>query len=196
MSDIMFMILIVAFVQTLSVDGQSSFGSYEDNGTDFMAEMQNTILYEIRNVKNQVLICNDKCPNISDILAQHLTNITQTLQSLSSRVEAVDRNARNGSELCSGIKFKANSSEVEALLSRQLSNITQAFQSVNNRLNVLEQNVRNGSERSDGLGLKFQNLSMRYEEQVRILRAVERQLEEHDEYYRNQSVASTCPRQG
>src|SRR6218665_3491649 len=98
MSVVMFMILIVAFVQTLSVSGQSTFGSYEDNGTDFMAELQNTILYEIRNVKNQVLICNDKCPNIDGILAQHLTNISQMLQSLSSRVEDVDRNARNGSE--------------------------------------------------------------------------------------------------
>lgn len=82
----MFIILIVAFFQTFSAEGQSTSGSCEANGLYLVDEIQNTILDEIRYLQNRERCCSSSCPQIEELLERHLSNMTQTLQSFNNRL--------------------------------------------------------------------------------------------------------------
>lgn len=135
------MILIVAMVETLLVEGQSTLGLSEPNCLSSAAEMQNTVLDEVRYLQNQLRIISYNCTQSEELLGRHLNSITQNLQ-------AVHRNAQKGIAL------------------------------------------------NEDLQLKLQNLSNLYEEQVKVQRSFGRLLQDHDQYFRNQSAAYAHARQG
>ena len=83
----MFVILIMAFAQTFSVDGQYTFGSCEANGLN---ELQKTLLDEIIYLQNRERVCSNRCSQIEALLERHLNNVTQTLQSFNNRLRGLD----------------------------------------------------------------------------------------------------------
>lgn len=92
MANNMFVILIMAFTQTFSADGQSTFGSCEANG---FSEFQRTLLDEIIYLRNRESVCSNRCAQIEDLLERHLNNVTQTLQSFNNRLGRLEKNVQN-----------------------------------------------------------------------------------------------------
>lgn len=84
---------------------------------------------------------------------------------------------------------KYDCTQIQDLVGRHLNNITQ-------NLRALYENVQEGIELNEDLQLKFRNLSSLYQEQVKIQQSVRRLLEEHDQYFRNQSAVDAYARQG
>lgn len=76
------MILIVALVETFLVEGQSTLGLCEANCQNFAAEMQNTVLDEVRYLQNQLRIIRYNCTQSEELLGRHLNGITQNIEAL------------------------------------------------------------------------------------------------------------------
>src|SRR5688572_26303274 len=79
-----FLILIVVFVETFSVEGQSTLELCEANGLNCAAEIQNQL---------------HVCTQIEDLLGRHLNGITQNLQVL-------HQNVQKGIEFNEGLQSK------------------------------------------------------------------------------------------
>lgn len=95
MFNVTVLILTVAFFQIFSADGQSTFGSCEANVLIFLDEMQSKIVDEIRNSRNREHVCSNRCTQIEDQLGRHLNNITQTLQTVNTRLGKLDEHVQN-----------------------------------------------------------------------------------------------------